>query len=503
MSSYTNLRTSGPAAPPGGTDLRLGTTPFGQRRFAWINGRLYQRSMLNQGMQWEVIQVKDSITPGNAHYNERSAYAKTIRRDGRTWGAAGGDLAHADAEMTCYACHTSWMTSCSGCHLPQEQNAKTEVHHYEGGETRNYASYNPQVIRTDAFMLGVNGTTKGHRLAPVRSSSALVLSSTNALRDRIYIQQPPISSPGYSSQAFNAHVPHTVRSRETQGCGSCHVTNANDNNAWLAQVLLQGTNFVNFIGRYAYVGEGEEGFEAVAVTEWDEPQAVIGSSLHRIVYPDYYAEHERRKMELQTAHEHHGDVRTIQMRGEFVYTAGEEGFVIYDVANVDNKDFSERIISAPVSPIGQRTFVRTKEAMAVALPTTMPVAPYRKTQLLPENEEQPFHPLYRYAYIADKEEGLILVDVTTLSDANPSNNFLTRAVTFNPEEALRGARSIYVAGRWVLIGCDRGLTIVDVDKPLEPRVVANVPELKDATGIAVQFRYAFVTDKDGDRKSVV
>ena len=63
--AYTNLRTSGPAAPPGGTDLRLGTTPFGQRRFIWVNGKLWQRSMLNPGMQWEVIQVKDSITPGN------------------------------------------------------------------------------------------------------------------------------------------------------------------------------------------------------------------------------------------------------------------------------------------------------------------------------------------------------------------------------------------------------------------------------------------------------
>src|SRR5256885_3159746 len=137
---------------------------------------------------------------------------------------------------------------------------------------RNYASYNPQVIRTDAFMLGVNGTTKGHKLAPMRSSSALVISSTTALRDRIYIQQPPISSPGYSSQAFNPHVPHTVRTRETQGCGSCHVTKENDNNAWLAQVLLQGTNFVNFIGRYAYVAEGKGGFEGICVTEWDEPQ---------------------------------------------------------------------------------------------------------------------------------------------------------------------------------------------------------------------------------------
>ena len=489
--AYTNLRTSGPAAPPGGNDLRIGTTPFGQRRFAWVNGVLYQRSMVNPNMQWEVIQVKDTVTAGARRYNARSAYAKTIKN-------VSGAIAHSDQKMTCYACHTSWMTSCSGCHLPQEQNAKSEVHHYENDVTRNYASYNPQVIRTDTFMLGVNGTTKGRRLAPVRSSSALVISSTNQQRQRIYIQQPPISAPGYSSQAFNAHVPHTVRSRETQGCASCHLTQKNDNNAWMAQLLLQGTNFVNFVGRYAWVA-AEEAIEAVAVTEWDEPQAVIGSSLHKIVYPDFFAKHEKGHRELETAHEHHAEgARSIQIRGEFAYVArGEGGFEVYDIANVDNKDFSERIVSAPVSPIGQRTFVRTKFASAVALPTTMPMAPTRQTQFIPENEEQPIHPLYRYAYIADREEGLVLVDVTTLTDGNPSNNFFSRALTFNPNEALAGANSIYVAGRWVLIGAAKGLVIVDVDKPLEPRVVSIIPDIHNASGIGVQFRYAFVTDERG------
>jgi hypothetical protein len=493
VNAYTTLRTSGPAAPPGGTDLRMGTTPFGRRRFSWINGRLFQRSMLTADQQWEVIQVKDTITPGNPSYNERSAYAKTIRN-------AGGAIAHSDDKMTCYACHTSWMTSCSGCHLPQEANSKSELHHYEGGETRNYASYNPQVIRTDAFMLGVNGTTKGHKIAPVRSSSALVISSTNALRDRIYIQQPPISASGYSSQAFNPHVPHTVRARETQGCGSCHVTKENDNNAWLAQLLLQGTNMVNFVGRYAYVAEGGKGFEAVGVTEWDEPQTVIGSSLHKIVYPDNYAAHEKRGMELQTAHHHHGDARSVQMRGEYLFAAnGEEGFEVYDIANIDNKDYSERITSAPVSPVGQRTFVKTKFASAVALPTTMPMQPNRQTQFIPENQEQPIHPLYKYAYIADREEGLILVDVTTLTDGDPANNYLTRALTFNPNGALHGASAIAVAGRWLYIGCDRGVVILDIDKPLEPRIVATIDGTQKPTAIAVQFRYAFITDSKGLR----
>ena len=490
--SYTNLRTSGPAAPPGGTDLRMGTTPFGRRRFAWVNGKLMQRSMLNREMEWEVVQVKDTITPGHPRFNEKSHYAKTIKN-------SGGGVAHSDGKMTCYACHTSWMTSCSGCHLPQEQNVASAMQHYEGTVTRNYASYNPQVIRTDAFMLGVNGTNKGNRYAPVRSSSALVLSSTNAQRQRIYIQQPPISAPGYSSQAFNPHVPHTVRSKETQGCGSCHVTEANDNNAWMAQLLLQGTNFVNFIGRFAWVATGSEGFEAVAVTEWDEPQTVIGSSLHRIVYPDDYARHEKREKELAVAHHHHAeDSRAIQLRGEYVFVAnGEGGFEAYDVANVDNKDFSERIVSAPVSPLGQRTFVRTKFAAAFALPATMPMDPLRETALDPANQEQPIHPLYRYAYVADREEGLILVDVTTLTDGNPSNNFFDRALTFNPDGALHGANAIAVAGRWVLIGGDKGLAIVDIDKPLQPRIISTLEGITKPTGIAVQFRYAFVTDAKG------
>jgi LVIVD repeat len=158
--------------------------------------------------------------------------------------------------------------------------------------------------------------------------------------------------------------------------------------------------------------------------------------------------------------------------------------------------------------------VKTKFAAAVALPSTMPMDPTRKTQFIVENEEQPIHPLYRYAYIADREEGLVIVDVTTLTDGNPGNNFLSRALTFNPQvgeflqqdsgatmrrwrNPLQGANAIAVAGRWLLIGADAGLVVVDIDKPLEPRIVATLGGFDKPTGIAVQFRYAFLTDAKG------
>src|SRR5262249_43508263 len=140
------------------------------------------------------------------------------------------------------------------------------------------------------FQLGKHMTTKGNETAPVRSTSALVLSSTNVNRERIYIQQPPISAIGFSSQAFAPHFPHTVRLTETKTCTDCHLSQADDNNAIMPQLMLLGTISVNFVGLNAGTGL-EGGFEAVRVTEWDEPQAVIGSYLQKYAYPDYYRMH--------------------------------------------------------------------------------------------------------------------------------------------------------------------------------------------------------------------
>ena len=113
----------------------------------------------------------------------------------------------------------------------------------------------------------------------MRSSSAVVVSSQDLNRQWIYYQQQTVSSEGYAGQAFNTHVPHTVRRTETKTCTDCHVSEAGNNNAVMSQLLLLGTNFVNFMGRFVFVATGKGGVEAVAVTEMEEPQAVIGSEL--------------------------------------------------------------------------------------------------------------------------------------------------------------------------------------------------------------------------------
>ncbi|MFO1494405.1 MAG: hypothetical protein U1F26_07085 [Lysobacterales bacterium] len=501
--AYPTLITSGPMASKQGRNLTDLRNPDGQKRFEWIDGKLIQRSIMTAGLQWELSLVKDVSNPASPAYNAKADRAHTMSRDTKTL-AYGKDVpkdqyAHGEDKMLCYSCHTSWTTSCGGCHLPIQANWKTARHHYEGGETRNYATYNPQVARDDVFMLAKHGEIKEHKYAPMRSSSALVLSSTNANRERIYIQQPPISASGYSSQALAPHYPHTERRTETKTCTDCHLSSAGDNNAIMAQLLGQGTKFMDFLGFNAWVG-GDGEISAVRVTEWDEPQAVIGSYLHRYAYPDWYKQHEEKGRVLQEAYAHKAGVaQCIQLRGEYVYVAeGSAGFRVYDAASIANKGISERIITAPFSPLGQDTHIDTKNATCVVLATTQPVQPSRNEGDLMRvtNLEQPAHPIYRYAYVTDAVEGLILVDIDTLYDGEPRNNFLKRTLTWNENGVLDGVRHLTIAGYWFYFATPKGIVVVNMNDPLQPKYAGTVA-LPDVRGSQQQFRYLFVTTGRG------
>ncbi|MCB2106315.1 MAG: hypothetical protein KDE14_01385 [Rhodobacteraceae bacterium] len=521
--SYPTLLTSGPAARPGGFDLTTTRVTGGQLRFEWRGSecdrplnedrdcKLFQRSSLDPKLEWEMSLVKDTVNPDKPDFNAKAARAKLMSQlepagGQQLWGpgVAPENRAHKPDEMECFTCHLSWTTSCAGCHLPIQANWKSDRHHFEGGESRNYATYNPQVVRDDMFHLGKHQTTKGNTVAPVRSSSALVLSSTNINREKIYIQQPPMAASGYSSQAFAPHYPHTERKEETKECSDCHLSDQNDNNAIVAQTLLQGTNFVNFVGYNAWVGAAG-GVEAVTVTEWDEPQAVIGSYLQRYAYPDWYRQHQDRGRELKDSHSHTGgDAHCIQMRGEYLYVAeGTSGFRVYDIASIANKGVSQRIITAPFSPLGHDAHLDTKNATCMALASTQPISPWRMykdeatRKLMTEtNQEQPIHPIYGYAFITDAEEGLIAVDINTFTDGEPRNNFIERAMTWNQRGVLTGARHITIAGHIFYISTDRGVVVLDMDDPLTPKVVAEIP-FPGARATALQFRYLFVVDGSG------
>jgi hypothetical protein len=530
---------TGASGPPTDRDLN---------HFEVDNGKLYQISAewqadpkkadeLHLPRRWLVTQTADTIDktstwakgPATRPYYtsdgvttthlDRAAYAHTVRRD-LTWGEAPNpddksipaseQLAHANNNVSCYACHTSWNTSCFGCHLPQKADQKKPMLHNEGIETRNYTNYNYQTLRDDMYMLGIDSTTRGNKIVPVRSACAVMVSSQDALRRWIYVQQQTVSAEGFAGTAFSPYYPHTVRAAETRECSDCHLHKDADghvdNNAVMAQLLMQGVNAYNFIGRFAWVGCGDEGLQAVAVTERDEPQAVFGSRLHEEAYPDNYARHVANGLKLAEAYEHPGDVLDVQMRGEYCYAAcGKNGFIAYDIANIDDKDFSERISLAPVSPFGQRFYIHSQDATSICSPSTLALNPAKQQQDV--NEEQKVSMLYAYLYLTDAKEGLIVIGnppdspngpgVSTLLDGNPENNFLERALTYNPDGLLAGARHCDLYGNYAWISCDAGIVVLDLKDPLHPRHVTTIADVHHPRKAQFQFRYAFVADDGG------
>jgi hypothetical protein len=511
----------------GHVNLAAGGTPFGPR-FVWedvqqtiteqVDGKpverlgtrhaLFQYSSMDPNKRWEVPQTVDTVNPASPRYNAKSAYAKTLHRDGTSWGDVPpsaaerkAKLAHNNEAITCQICHSSWATSCFGCHLPQKANQRMPLNKFEGVTDRNFTTYNPQVVRDDVFMLGIDGTVKNNRMAVLRSSSAVVVSSQNAAREQVYSQQQTVSAEGYSGQAFNPHFPHTTSSvGTTKNCTDCHLSAQRDNNAWMTQLLGFGTGTVNFFGKYAWTGVGKEGIRAVVWTEQEEPQAAIGSHLQKLAYPANYDEHLANNSLLKTAYEHEAvDCRDLTRRGEFLYTAnGKGGFRIYDIANIDNKGFSERFNSSELSPIGQNTHVQTKGiATALALPSTLGLDPLRNHD--PANEEKPIPLYYGFVYGTDTVEGLVEILVGTLVDGRPDNNYLHKDVTFNPDGLLNNASNIAAAGSHLYITSPQGLAVVSVDDPMHPKLVGSYGGdfLRNPRAVAIQFQYAFVTDEQG------
>jgi hypothetical protein len=538
VDQIATLKTSGPASntssPEGGRDLRTLRTASGKRRFVVQGDRIFQNSMVEEDLTWEIKQTRATIDPASNHYNPVSAFAKTIRwgDDGvLEWGGSpdSGRCAHQNERISCIACHSSWNPSCFGCHLPQKANKKSPALHYEGDVSRNLVAYNFQTLRDDVFMLARDGNATGNRIGPSRSSCAIHVSSYNANRELIYSQQQTISAEGFSGIAFSTNVPHTVRgapdrsvprdlsahrpgTHETKSCTDCHVSKEDDNNAIMAQLLMQGTNATNFIGRHCWVGLGSGGLAGVVVTEQEEPQAVIGSSFHKIAFPDFFAKHLAAEGVLQHAHHHAaGDVSQlilnplgkrevlqVQVRGEYLYAAcGADGLRVFDVAFIDDKAFSKRITTAPVSPLGQQLYVKTAYATGVAAPATTAPDPTRTHD--PENFEGTVHAMYGYLYVSDLKEGLVMVGAGTLLDGNPLNNFLKREVTFNPNGILKGARSITVAGTNAWICCNAGIVVVSIEDPKCPKVVSVIgsPQVINPTSVEIQFRHAFVCDVEG------
>ena len=497
------LKSSGPA---GGNSLARARTGFGAKWLEWKDGVLIQHSKIYKDVTWRVPQVADVIDPKNPSYSPAAAHGMGMLKDG-TWGQPVTDestLAHQSSTMTCYACHSSWNTVCSGCHLPFDPNIAAPDKHYLNQKTRGYAPYNAQALRSDMLSLGIGSDTAGSKITPFRSASSVVVTARDRNGNVLVHQQPTLSTNGFSGFAYSPNIPHTVRTTETQPCSSCHPDAQNDNNAWLANLLGTGTNALNFVGEYAYVASGGGGITAVKVTEGEEPQPVIGSRFHEVLHPDSFRSFVGGGRTLRDGIQRPTtEAKSVATQGEFAFVAdGKGGVVVYDIAFIDDKSFTpnQRISDNRKAMFDSGVRLATADAAYIALPSSTPLSLDRNRHRDPGDREQDIHPLYGYAAVADRQEGLILINIETFSDRNPENNDIKRTVTFNPDGKLTGAQMVRFVGNYLYLACGaNGIKVVDISNPLQPKLVGGVdaPAIDGARAVVAQLRYAFVLDRQG------
>ena len=132
----------------------------------------------------------------------------------------------------------------------------------------------------------------------------------------------------------------------------------------------------------------------------------------------------------------------------------------YDIASIGSKGFiGPDRHAASSSPLGQDTRIALdrrdlRRAAANDLTRSTRCAMPGSTSAFGFQREfwpgdarrqrrtQVMHPIYNYAYVTDAAEGLIVVNVNTLADQEPRNNFFSRALTWNVKGILNGSAAL-------------------------------------------------------------
>ena len=275
--------------------------------------------------------------------------------------------------------------------------------HYEGGETRNYATYNPQVARDDMFMLGRRGPTEGQQ----DRAGALVLGAgavVDERQPRAHLH-PAAADRGVGLQLAGVRT-RTIRTpsarpRPRPAATAISRRTATTTPSWRSRCGYGTNSSTSSASTRRSATSGS--VTAVQVTEWDEPQAVIGSYLHRYAYPDWY----QRAPEAQEAADERGQcnrggvAQCLQLRGEYLYVAeGDEGH-----ARLRRREHrATRASPRGSSPRRSRRSARTRTSRRRTRPAWCCRRRSRSHPARNEgdlmrvtNLEQPFHPIYNYA----------------------------------------------------------------------------------------------------------
>lgn len=191
--------------------------------------KLFLRTKVG-GVELEVPQTLDVVTPGHPGYSSRAAFAMGVEPD--LSGNSSG-FSHTD-EIECYTCHAGWTPSCYGCHVTVDLT-KFTPYHTTGVEqpgsssgTRRWIQLNDMVLLRNSdgmiapsmpaerfFMtlLGIDEEATAREGTP---QTKLLIEST----PRSFTFPDGRTIAAFGQRAFN---PHTTRRRsQFMACDRCH-----------------------------------------------------------------------------------------------------------------------------------------------------------------------------------------------------------------------------------------------------------------------------------------
>ena len=200
--------------------------------------------MVEPGLWWRVKQTVDTVTEGSRDYNWKSHYAKTVRsttransRGARRTGEAGARRQQDDLLRVPLVVDDELLR------LPSLDDGQPQDAEPPQRGRRLAQLHDLQLPGLARRRLHARHGRHGDRATASRPCAQVPpCSSARRIRTAsgFISQQQTVSAEGFAGQAFNTHVPHTVRAKETKDCADCHVSKDNDNNAWLAQTYAAG-----------------------------------------------------------------------------------------------------------------------------------------------------------------------------------------------------------------------------------------------------------------------
>ncbi len=122
--------------------------------------------------------------------------------------------------LECYACHTSWVPNCYGCHFERDET-QMGLNYWTGEYEVGKVTTNNKIFEAlRQFSIGPNSDG---RIAPYIVSCMPIADITAADGTKLLDYVMPVSGSGISGLAHNPVQPHTVRGAgEVRTCAECH-----------------------------------------------------------------------------------------------------------------------------------------------------------------------------------------------------------------------------------------------------------------------------------------